>query len=168
MLFVFQALREEQNEAAMAMSSTTVGDDDASVDTINTADTPTTNGSRNSRPRSQRVPSIDSPAAAAAAAGAYGEGGVASWSRRGNNTPSRNGAAAAAAANANAKAEGAPPEDGKAATASPLMPTPPRLEINVETLVVSVLKLVGLGWSARAGRGRGGDMPASIEGGDTF
>lgn len=36
-----QALREEQHEAAMAMSVTTQGDDDGSVDTFNTGDTPT-------------------------------------------------------------------------------------------------------------------------------
>eukprot|EP00904_Undaria_pinnatifida_P006985 jgi/Undpi1/3416/HiC_scaffold_16.g06789.m1 len=36
-----EALREEQHEAAMAMSVTTQGDDDGSVDTFNTGDTPT-------------------------------------------------------------------------------------------------------------------------------
>lgn len=127
---MFQALREEQNEAAMAMSSTTLGEDDGSVDT---ADTPTTIGSRNSRPRSHRVGSNVSPAAAAAAAaaGPDGEGCVRSGSRR-RKTPSRSRAAAAAAG------EGAPPEDGKETTASPVMPTPPRSEVKVDTLLVRV------------------------------
>lgn len=126
---VFQALREEQNEAAMAMSSTTVGDDDGSVDT---ADTPTTVGSRNSRPRSHRVRSSNvSPAALAAAAGPDGEGGVPPGSRRGK-TPSRSRRTAAAAG------EGAPPEEEKATTASPVMPTPPRSEVHVDTLLVRV------------------------------
>lgn len=40
-LSLAQALREEQSEAAW-MSSTTVGDDEGSVDTLNTADTPKT------------------------------------------------------------------------------------------------------------------------------
>lgn len=116
----------------MALSSTTLGDDDASVDTANTADTPTTIGSRSSRPRSQRVPSCVSPAAAAAAAGLDGEGSVPSGSRMGK-TPSRDRAAAAATA----AVEGAPPGEGRAKTVSPVMPTPPRSEVNVDTLVVS-------------------------------
>eukprot|EP00903_Cladosiphon_okamuranus_P008330 g8013.t1 len=136
-----EALREEQNEAAMAMSSTTLGDDDTSVDTINTADTPTTIGSRGSRPRSQGVSSGVSPAAAAAAAGAGGEGCVYSGSRR-VKTQSRDMAAAAA--------EGAPPGDGKGKVVSPVMPTPPRSEVNVDTLVPP--REIGRRQSARKSR----------------
>lgn len=131
----------------MAMSSTTLGDDDGSVDTLNTADTPTTIGSRNSRnsrPREQRARSGKvSPAAAVAAAGAGPglEADAPSWSRRAK-APSRNGTATAAAA-----AAGAPPEDAKTTTVIAVMPTPPRTEgVNVDTLVVSV-KLVSKGGS---------------------
>ncbi|CAM9771842.1 unnamed protein product, partial [Laminaria digitata] len=41
-----EALRQEQHEAAMAMSVTTQGDDDGSVDTFNTGDTPTASDGR--------------------------------------------------------------------------------------------------------------------------
>eukprot|EP00752_Nemacystus_decipiens_P003234 g2992.t1 len=138
-----EALREEQNEAAMSMSSTTLGEDDGSVDA---ADTPTTVGSRGSRPRSHRVRGNASPAAAAAAAGPGGEGGVTSGSRRGK-TPSRSRTAAEPTATA---AGGAPPEDRDANTVSPVMPTPPRSEVSVDTLVPP--REVGRRQSARKSR----------------
>lgn len=101
------------------MSSTTLGDDDVSVDTLNTADTPTTAGSRSSRPRDQPPRSgvvKASPAAAAAAAGLLSDKEVFT-------TPGSRRVKSSARGVAGAGTEaGVAPGEGKM---SPVMPTPP-------------------------------------------
>ncbi len=120
------------------MSSTTLGDDDVSVDTLNTADTPTTVGSRSSRPRDQRSRGSavkDSPAAAAAAAGLLSGKEV-------YTTPGSRRVTSSARGSAGAGTEaGATPAEGKM---SPLMPTPPPTDGDVVAQAVCFASLHSL------------------------
>ncbi|CAM9118787.1 unnamed protein product, partial [Scytosiphon promiscuus] len=142
------ALREEQQEEAMAMSTTTQGDDDCSVDTLNTADTPTTNtSSRNGRPREQRKSGGGkaSPAAAAAkvgvsnvdAASAPGFKRVEASTRRATATTASRGDVG----------------ETRAKAGSPVMPTPPHTEIK-DVREHAPPREVGRRQSARKSRGQ--------------
>ncbi|CAM9457241.1 unnamed protein product [Ectocarpus sp. 12 AP-2014] len=145
-----EALRETEHEAEMARSRsmTSLGDDEGSIDTCNTADSPTTVGSRSSRPGERRHRRAISPAAKPAetleVSDLDADGNP--QSRRVNTNadaaadlsdaesqPSRgsrrvkpvatNGTGGAAAAAAEAAAD-----DARGRTVSPVMPTPPRAE----------------------------------------
>lgn len=137
----------------MARSLTSLGDDDGSIDTCNTADSPTTVGSRSSRPGGRRQRRATSPAAKVAetpevsdldtddnprsrkvnADAAADMSDAESQSGRGSRRVkpvaangmggSAGGSAAAAAAAAAAQAAA---DDARGRAVSPVMPTPPR------------------------------------------
>ncbi|CBN79236.1 ankyrin domain protein [Ectocarpus siliculosus] len=148
-----EALRETEHEAEMARSRsmTSLGDDEGSIDTCNTADSPTTVGSRSSRRGERRQRRAISPAAKPAetlevsdldadgnpqsrrvnanASAAADLSDAESQPSRGSRrvkpvaTNGTGGAAAGAAAAAEAAAD-----DARGRAVSPVMPTPPRAE----------------------------------------
>ncbi|CAN0292257.1 unnamed protein product, partial [Ectocarpus sp. 12 AP-2014] len=147
-----EALRETEHEAEMtrSRSMTSLGDDEGSIDTCNTADSPTTVGSRSSRPGERGHRRAISPAAKpaetlevsdldadcnpqskrvntnanAAADLSDAESQPSRGSRRVKPVATNGtGGAAAAAAAAEAAAD-----DASGRTVSPVMPTPPRAE----------------------------------------
>ncbi|CAN0123375.1 unnamed protein product, partial [Ectocarpus sp. 8 AP-2014] len=145
-----EALRETEHEAEMARSRsmTSLGDDEGSIDTCNTADSPTTVGSRSSRRGERRQRRAISPAAAETlevsdldadgnpqSRGVNANANAAADLSDAEPQPSRGsrrvkpvatngtGGAAAAAAAAEAAAD-----DARGRAVSPVMPTPPRAE----------------------------------------
>lgn len=115
-----QALREEENDASMASSPNTLGDDDGSVDTSNTGDTPNTSGSRNSRSREQQHHPRDKTNILQTAAEVVSdlETDFPAGPGRVRGTPSRR------------QTRGYPPEDPMAIMVSPEMSTTQRTQVN--------------------------------------
>ncbi|CAB1096470.1 unnamed protein product [Ectocarpus sp. CCAP 1310/34] len=151
-----EALRETEYEAELARSRsmTSLGDDEASIDTCNTADSPTTVGSHSSRPGERRQRRAISPAAKPAetlevfdvdADGnpqsrrvyANANANAAADLSDAESQPSResrrvkpvatNGTGGTAAGAAAAVAD-ATADDSRGRAVSPVMPTPPRAE----------------------------------------
>ncbi|CAM9494693.1 unnamed protein product [Ectocarpus sp. 6 AP-2014] len=155
-----EALRETEHEAEMARSRsmTSLGDDEGSVDTCNTADSPTTVGSRSSRrgerrqrraispaakpaetlevsdldadgnPQSRRVNANTSAAADLSDAESQPSRGSRKVKPVATNGTGGAAAGAAVAAAAAAAAAEAAADDARGRAVSPVMPTPPRAE----------------------------------------
>ncbi|CAM9676489.1 unnamed protein product, partial [Ectocarpus sp. 4 AP-2014] len=149
-----EALRETEHEAEMARSRsmTSLGDDEGSIDTCNTADSPTTVGSRSNRPGERRQRRAISPAAkpaetlevsdldadgnpqlrranvnANAAADLSDAESQPSRGSRRVKPVATNGTGCASATAAAAAAEAAA-DDARGRAVSPVMPTPSRAE----------------------------------------